>query len=783
MRYREFKLIEQQLDELKMSPGSLGAFAKSPLAKGIQAGFEAELIFPDLGGPDEDGEMEPDYDEDQRAYSIDDILEFFSYDDFGYGISPREERNLRSSLEEAYWEYSDEQMMSEFQNEAESLIREYIEEHDFDWDERTREYLTSELNLSDEETEQVMLAGQAATSTSTSPKEYLEARAAVDSQLDDLVRESIENQDGTYDTVLDEFRDSFSWPEEREFLSDQDISYMSDVADRYNLSWPYMRIEGGDDSGFNEDNAEQLADDLNRTLGYTTKVSSGYHGAKRDSTSWIFEPDSSLNANQGDMPVEIVSPPMPLDETLKALEDFFSWAKGHNAYTNSSTGFHMGVSLPEVGGKVDFVKLALFLGDEYVLQEFGRQAVGYCEAAMKKIRNRIKGNDERVADAMSLMRKGLIDVAHNSIASDEGFGKYTSINPKGNYIEFRSAGGEDYFKDIPKLRNMLLRYAQAMVVAADPQAERNEYYKKLYKLIAPAKGNASLDLFARFATGAISKEELKNQWAKSTLEKEAPELLKKTNWKVVIKSSGQPLTGYEFNGYTRDEAYDAVKQKMSPASSQQDFDQSFTANYELRDVGTNTGKWSVIDMKTQKTLGIVDGQNRGEAADAAHDKYNGYEYYIEPYVSTEPKPLSRRAELAKRIAKPQVNKGPGKYALIKDTTGEVVYEFESENSERAENHANAWLLRTYGKFLRDGGYTVKHLPGKSEQPSKPRNPQQIMSSNGVPMWDIYQRSNGLSLHQFADHNQTSAWSAAQTWARENGFELTDLSLRPVMPQV
>lgn len=684
MRYREFKLTEEQLDELKMSPSSLGAFAKSPLAQGIQAGFEAEIIFPGLAG--DDGGLEPDYDEDQRAHSIEDIVEFFGNDEHGWATSSRVLDRLRSQLEEDYWEYADEDLMSNFREEAEDLIREYIEENDFDSDEFILEYLTDELKLSDEEAERIMDEGRRATSTKNLPPEYLEARRAADAKLDELAEESLSSQDSTYDRVLEQYRDDYSWPEERQWLSGQDLDYMSDVADRYELDWPIWR--GNSEEGFNEDNAEQLADDLSKTLGYAVKVSSGYHAQKKDSTSWYFEPDVSLEANDtDDMPVEIVSPPMPLDQCLEALDDFFSWAKGHNAYTNSSTGFHMGVSLPEVGGKVDFVKLALFLGDEYVLQAFGRQAVGYCESAIKKIKNRMKGQDTRIADAMALMRKGLIDIAHNSIASDEGFGKYTSINPKGNYIEFRSAGGKDYSEDIPKLRNMLLRYSQAMVVAADPQAERQEYYKKLYKLISPATGNSSLDLFARFAAGTISKEDLKNQWATSAL------------------SSAET-----------------------------------------------------------------------------------------PGPDTDPKP-NRRVELAKRIKGPT----PPNYYIRNIETGEFVYLYTAQDNEEAVKLLNKYSSIHPGKFQygqtrflkpdelaqakkNTEADTVMQQP--AQQQSEPRHAQQARSSNGVPMWEIYNRVTGLGLHQFADHTQTSAWQTAHTWAQEQGFanRMDVLSVRPVMPQ-
>ena len=730
MRYREFKLTEQQLDELKMSPSSLGAFAKSPVAKGIQAGFEAELVFPGMAG--DGGEMEPDYDEDARSHSIDEIINFFANDEWGWATSDRTLDRLRSQLEEAYWEYADEELMSNFREEAEDLIREYIEEHDFSYEEFILEYLTNELKLSDEEAETIMDAGRRATSTKESPPEYMEAMREASAKLDELAQESIENQDGTYDRVLESYRDNYDYPEERQWLSGQDLDYMSEVADRFSLDWPIWR--GNSEEGYNEDNAQQLADDLSKTLGYKVKVSGSYHGQKKDSTSWYFEPDGSLDANDSeDMPVEIVSPPMPLDETLKALDDFFSWAKGHDAYTNRSTGFHMGVSLPEVGGKVDFVKLALFLGDEYVLNEFGRKAVAFCESAIKKIKNRIKGADDRVASAMNLMRKGLIDVAHDLIASDEGFGKYTSINPKGNYIEFRSAGGEDYFKDIPRLRNMLLRYAQAMVVAADPAAEKKEYYKKLYKLIAPATGNASLDLFARFAAGTISASELKQQWATATLSKEMP---------------------------------------------------------------AGPTQYAIKSQHNHQQLGIVDATSSDEAVIKAYDnpeEFGSGPFYAEP-IKSEPKP-NRRTELAKRIKGPPV---PHYYIMNDDTKEIVYLFNAENNKEASamlgkysDSHEGRFL---YGQTRvltpdqiaqgRKNTEADKTMPKSVQQQSTPQHPQQVRSPNGVPVWEIYNRVTGLDLYTFADHTQNLAWQTARTWAEENGFadRMDILSVRPVMPQ-
>ena len=94
----------ETLDEVKMSPGALRKFAASPEAKGIMAGFEAELIFRDTQHDDDDGDMEADMDADERPYSIDHVIDFFSNDDWGYGMGRGTASRLRDDLYEEFYE-------------------------------------------------------------------------------------------------------------------------------------------------------------------------------------------------------------------------------------------------------------------------------------------------------------------------------------------------------------------------------------------------------------------------------------------------------------------------------------------------------------------------------------------------------------------------------------------------------------------------------------------------------------------------------------------------------
>jgi hypothetical protein len=786
MRYKHFKALTEadlkRLDELRMNPRSLQQFAVGPEAQGIQAGFEAELVFTGMGGEgDYDEDPEPDYDADERCRSIQQVVEFFENDEYGYGTGGRDLRNLQEGLDEKYYEWQDEQMYEAFRDEAEDLIKKIIVEDDFDWDDETRKQLAM-MELSKSEIEEAMTQGteapkfnssseqQAYAETHPGYQRYLEAYEQAEGLLDDLVQDSLSSQDKNYDAALDEFRDDFYVDDDSGFFEDVGLRWMSDIASEFSLMWPIITYTGqSSEGGWSEDNARNLADSLSKELGVKTKVSGGYHSATRDAVTWIFEPDSSLDSDDSDnMAVEIVSPPMPLLDCLRQMENFFTWAESNGAYANSSTGFHMGVSLPYRGGAVDYVKLALFLGDEHVLKEFGRSGNHFCAAAIKKIRDRVKGNTEAVTNAMELMRHNLIELAQKALEiNNHGFGKYTSINPQGGndatrpdkergakYIEFRSAGGSNYFEDIDKLKNTLLRYAQAMAVAGDPAAERQEYYKKLYKLIAPASGDSALDLFARFATGEISSADLKKTWAEKQLEKEP-----KGNWKV-YDANGKYIIGQDYHGFTKSEVWDRAKEKLSPGSSMEGFQKA----YRVLPMQSQTGDWEVYNNNTGETLEILRGYpTKGAAADAVYDKYvtdQGIPFNLRPADPEVPeKPLSQREKLAKNIKSAPAEEIKN-WKVYDTKTGEVHYEQEGRKSS---------LVQIMRKFERDhklpqGQLAIKEIP---VDPDKQKQD-----------WDVVYTPTGRVIDKILKVDRARAQELLGHVARLHDFEsVDDLEIR------
>jgi hypothetical protein len=239
----------------------------------------------------------------------------------------------------------------------------------------------------------------------------------------------------------------------------------------------------------------------------------------------------------------------------------------------------MGVSIPYKGGDVDYVKLIMFMGDKYVLDQFGRAANTYTRSALGKLqdiqrRRRELGEQstltapERTAAAMELMKRNLIELAAEYVRDGVGQDKYTSAHIKDGYIEFRSPGG-DYLamddRDESALQNTMLRFARAMYLAGRPDLERKEYAKKLYKLI-DAQGDEALKLFLDYNTGKINAEELKKSWAQQVLAKEQPPTPAASNEKSY--DIYNPATGETLETMTAADDYQAIEYAQNKYSGQ-----------------------------------------------------------------------------------------------------------------------------------------------------------------------------------------------------------------------
>jgi len=500
MRYEQIKplLSEEVLDEVKMSPSALQKFANSPEADGMLMGIEFELVVPNVAVDDDSGEGEYDYDMDERCYSIDDIIEFFSNGEMS-NLGPSSARRLREEMLNQYLDWTGEKISDNIdEDELNDRIRDRLDgEIDFDdmkelaleqWKENNPDE-NPEDKAAEDEIHQMALALNEKTlddmMEDTDSREYQYAYDEVRQELEDEMR-----NDSDYD--------------QEAWLRDLGIDFMSEAEREWGLDWPHWRYYGGE----GELDVETVADEFGRAMGLDyVNSSNNYHGARRDGKNWIVEPDSSIDADEGDGGLEFVSPPMPIKDGLEMLQKMYAWAKKEGCYTNKSTGLHMNISVPDMTiDKLDYVKLALFLGDEHVLKQFGREYNSYCKSAMSKIKDRIRPED--VPAVLAQMKQHLNSLASKTIHSGIT-DKYTSINTKSNYVEFRGPGG-DYLDQNPfDLINTVLRLSMSLRIATDPEAYKQEYAKKLYKLVEQEKNpDDSVKLFSKYAIGEMPKEDL-----------------------------------------------------------------------------------------------------------------------------------------------------------------------------------------------------------------------------------------------------------------------------------
>ena len=756
------------LDEVKMSPSALQRWAKSPEAAGIRAGFEAELIFRDAtNNGDSDYEMEPDYDADERCRSIQDIIDFFNNGEYG-GLTSRQEARLQEGLDEQYYEWYDEQMHKDFREEAEDLIRKVmVDEGDWDLDNEIQKQLEL-LDLTDDEMNDIVNAGERAPKFTSSKEQilyaeanplyqkYLDAQEEAEGLLDDLIQDEVRKEGANWDAALDDFRDNYQIDDDSGFFDDVGLRWMSDVANNYDLDWPYMTGGGGNDGSRDWDS---IGDSLHNAIDMPVKVSSGYHQAARKEGQWIVEPDTSLEADdREDFGLEIVSPPMPLEQALEKLQEVCDWANDSsegNAYTNSSTGLHMGVSVPFKGGDVDYLKLILFLGDEYVLRSFGREANTYCKSAMSKFKENIKGGRADPMSVIKLMQSGLLELAHREIQKGVGDGKYTSAHIQKGYIEFRSPGGDwlaEESADPEKLQSTMLRFARAMSLAANPAEERREYAKKLYKLVAP-EGDSEFALFSQFAAGELTAEQLKKRWAEKTIGTE-----KKMNQRFRLYQNvdgvWEPVPGAEWNGYPEDE----VKMRVWAKYGREALD---TGEYQLVNMGEQD--WEVYDVKTGATLEIVKGKSKGEVADAVYDKYvdQGIGFQVRPYV--DPATMTPRAKLAKRIVEP---KEKADWDVVYKPTGRVIDNILRVDREQAEK-----LLKQVA--------VLHDFKNADDLEIRPQDLTKAADNSEPGDWEFYRTETGNVIDRVSNASKMQANAVRADIVRRYGHPDTSVGMRRV----
>ena len=347
---QEFELFEEQdLFEINMGSKNL---RREAAKTGAIAGMEFEMIVP--GIKSEDPEQEPDYDQDQRCRSIEDAVDFFHDGDYN---GRRDVERLRERMQNDYQEWLDDKIRDAFGSDSEDYIVDWV----------ANNVDESEWNPDD-----------------------LEGDDRNEALIEFAVNVHADPSSDYFNAAFDEYREEHQedW-DESDWLDAEDLDRMSGVENAYEITWPYWT-----DMNSGEVDADQVADEFSQAVGREVRVNTRYHqsGARPGPNNqfYVVEPDGSLEGDDdSDEGLEFVSPPMPIDELLKDLNAVKAWAGRMGVYTNSSTGLHINISVPDYSlDKLDFVKLALLLGDEYVLSQFDRSSNTYAKSALKIVKKK-----------------------------------------------------------------------------------------------------------------------------------------------------------------------------------------------------------------------------------------------------------------------------------------------------------------------------------------------------------------------------------------------------------
>ena len=722
MRYKEIKpLQEQSLFEINMSPRSLEQLAAKISAR---AGLEFEMIVPNAENTNSDDyESEPDYDSDESCNDIDDAVRFFHDGDFN---SRGDVRRLRDSMIEDYQEWFTDKLSDSWYEDGEEYLREWIKH-----------------NVDEDEWNDPDIGGPELDS---------------DSRLDIFAADAWKNQNSYYDDAREEFEqergDDLG---QSEWLEDAGLSSMSDIESRYQITWPHWTTV---DNGGDGRTAAEVADSFDNYLGRGVKVG-GYHGVDRNTSAYIVEPDGSLDPDDSDdTGLEFVSPPLSIPEMIADLKKVADWAEDEGCYTNSSTGLHMNISVENFDkDNIDYIKLAVLCGDEYILKEFGRMSNTYCASAISKVRDRIKQDPAQAQALLDQMRSHLQQGADQAVESTTRnihpnyTQKYTSINLKDNRIEFRSPGGDwlgEYRKDPGKLVNTMLRFVVALDAALDPEKYRKEYLTKLYKLLNP-KGQRDeygdmIEQFARYVTGMGG----------------APE-------QVVKDFRRLSLHTLKVNKSTGPQAQQPAQQEPQQPR------QAIAANGVLP-------LWEIYERDLGCVVHTSASQNQATAWSTAQQWLRTHS------KGADIRGFSCRPKMEIIPHTPAASQTQLHYEVFdredpEQDTIEVIHGTEEQCAQMLANIANRRHVSRTRLGIRRIGHTATGPQAQQPAQQEPQQPRQAIAANGVlPLWEIYERDLGCVVHTSASQNQATAWSTAQQWLRTHskGADIRGFSCRPKM---
>jgi hypothetical protein len=443
--------------------------AKSALNAPISCGFEAETTWPGLeAGGDEDD----DFLDGMRWSDVEDLI----YDQEGLRSVREVEQAFNEWLMESdyYWEAQSE-VISELVNDRKDDMS-YISDYAYQelGSDEVEDFKNETLeDLDDDEKSEYEDWGEDDWAKKLIEEKYEDS---FEEWLADQIRENGEDHDDTWERVTSQV-DIDDWMHREHgdwysLLRDLDI-------------YLYNPNSGG--------GVEAVAAELepwaeNNSMSSSVEAGEYHSGKSVDNDYWRVEEDSSIEADGAG--AEIISPVYETpNQMLKEMNSLFDYFAKKDVETNSSTGLHVTMSWNGASTRENKLKMAVLLGDKYLLRLFDRENNTYTRSQLDNV---AKGISDLMKNPSNLKTLSAVEEILSSKVSDN---KFSSINFKdatnkagNNLIEFRIAGGDDYHMKTTDIVKSVVRYAAIMQAGHDPDAFRKDYILALYRLIGKEAG-------------------------------------------------------------------------------------------------------------------------------------------------------------------------------------------------------------------------------------------------------------------------------------------------------
>jgi hypothetical protein len=154
---------------------------------------------------------------------------------------------------------------------------------------------------------------------------------------------------------------------------------------------------------------------------------------------------------------------------------------------------------------------------------------GFCKSAAGIIEK--NASEPAVVEEVLEKMRTKLNTEESKLIHDSNTGKYTSINTKNGWVEFRGPGGDWLNHGQEELISTSLRLARALKIACDEDAYKEEYARKLYKMMKPTEFSTKTNrrgeevkdkpieddvssLFSKYASGELSMSDFKQSLKK-----------------------------------------------------------------------------------------------------------------------------------------------------------------------------------------------------------------------------------------------------------------------------